>query len=152
MQTPKRRRITNPINSPFANPKAVVQQHLKDGTDINQIVARARRGIAPSNVREPGRFIDVSNIPQDLTEAFNSVESAWESFMTLPAKAREELGNDPRQLSRAGPEFFKRHGMLKTPIETPEVLPPEVHGGKGGVPPKAAKPPKKAVSEDSEEA
>jgi len=147
MSTPKQhRRITNPKNSPYASPKAVVQQHLKDGTDINQIVARARRGIPPTNVREPGQFIDLSKIPEDLTQAFNQVESAWESFMTLPARAREELGNDPRRLSTADLGFFERHGLTR-PKAVPEIPNQGPTGVGGGTPPVAKKAAKQLKSD-----
>jgi len=141
----KPRRVYHPGSSPFASPKAVVQQHLKQDSDINQIVAKARRGITPTNLRPGGVFADVSKMPSDLTEAFATVETAWESFMELPAKAREELNNDPRRLTKANADFFKRHGLLNPPKEAPgssqEPLP-----GSGGVAPvkKAAKQPKAA--------
>jgi len=146
MQIPKRRRVIHPKNSPFKNPKAVVQQHLKDSTDINEIVARARRGIPPTNMRQGGNFVDVSNLPTDLTSAFNAVDNAWESFMKLHAKAREELGNDPRRLTTANADFFKRHGLMK-----PQVAPEVSSGAKGGEPPKQSKKAAKAASPDPED-
>jgi len=153
MQTPKHRRITHPKNSVFKNPKAVLQQHMKDSTDINEIVARARRGIAPTNTRERGNFVDISNVPQDLTEAFNTVDRAWDSFMTLPARAREELGNDPRRLLQANADFFKRHGILHDKVDAPLGAKPAAEsrvdqGSGGGRPPKKAA---KAATPDLED-
>lgn len=107
-----RRRVSHPATSEFASPKAVTQQHLREASDINGIVARARRGIAPTNVRPPGRFADVSDSPESLTEAFLSVDRAITSFNELPALARDELGNDPRRLLEASPEFMLRHGLV----------------------------------------
>lgn len=132
--TPKRRRVYHPGKSPFASPKAVVQQHLAKEADINTIVERARRGIAPSNVRNPGVYRDVSNMPSDLTEAFAVVDSAWDSFMSLPAKAREELGNDPRRLTKAPSDFFVRHGLINPPKESPGASPGSPGGSGEGSP------------------
>lgn len=112
-----RRRITNPSKSPFSSPKAVVQQHMAAESDINQIVARARRGIAPTNVREgQPRYLDLSDSPQSLTEAYERVQAAEDAFYSLPARARDELGNDPVALLSANREFFERHGLL-SPVE-----------------------------------
>jgi len=141
MQTPKRRRITHPGTSPFASPKAVVQQHLKNEADINTIVARARKGIVPVNMRNPGVFADVSNMPQDLTEAFSRVESAYDLFEQLPAKARDELRNDPRNLMRADMDFMIRHGLAKPRPQSPGDSPGSPGGPGEGSP---AKPSKKA--------
>lgn len=138
----QRQRIHHPVSSPFASPKAVVQQHMKQESDINQIVERARRGIPPTNVRSPGVFADVSNTPQDLTAAFSQVESAWEAFNTLPARARDELSNDPRRLASANADFFIRHG-LTVPKEEPQAKPGAHQESEGGRPSgKEAKPPK----------
>jgi len=122
MSKPKlRRRVTNPTNSPFASKKAVVQQHLAAETDINGIIARAKRGIPPTSTRGPGSFVDLSDTPEDLTEAFQRVEKALDAFESLPALARQELGNDPRRLLQADEAFLQRHGMLpKPPASAPQ--------------------------------
>lgn len=141
----KRRRVTHPVKSPFANPKAVAQQHLAGEADINQIVARARRGISPTNVRSGGVFADVSSMPSDLTDAFDRVEHAMDLFSRLPAKAREELGNDPRRLVHANLDFFKRHG-LAAPEAQPESSQAAPKGAGEGSPAKASKKPGKAAA------
>lgn len=142
MSTPtKRRRVYHPGKSPFASPKAVVQQHFKGETDINNIVEKARRGIAPGNIREHGHFADFSNAPQNLDEAFKRVEDALDSFEQLPAKAREELGNDPRRLMQVNAEFLVRHGLAKPRTKSPEATQGSPGGSGEGSP---AKPSKKA--------
>lgn len=133
---PPRRRVYHPASSSFASPKAVVQQHMKNDADINTIVARAKKGIVPSNIRQQGVFADVSNLPQDLTEAFSRVENALDLFGQLPAKAREELGNDPRRLSKAPMDFFVRHGLATIPKEAPGDRQEAHQGSGGGRPPK----------------
>lgn len=138
MSLPVRRRVTAPVGSKFASPKAVVQQHLAKDADINTIVAKAKRGIAPSNARGPGVFADVSQMPKDLTEAFALVDQAWDSFSALPAKAREELDNDPRRLVKQGPEFFLRHGLM-IPKEAPGVRQDAPEGAGEGSPASASK-------------
>lgn len=142
---PKRRRprVFNPVGSPHKSPKAVVQQHFKKETDINAIVERARRGIPPTNVRDRGAFVDLSNMPHDLTEAFARVESAWDSFQQLPAKAREELSNDPRNLFKVTPDFLVRHGLAKARTQSPETAQGSPGGAGEGSPAKASKKPSK---------
>lgn len=122
----KRRRVTHPTGSPFASPKAKVQTQFRRDTDINQIVERARRGIAPTNTRVPS-YADFSDAPESLTEAFQRVERAWDAFEALPAKARLELNNDPRQLFRCDDEFFRRHGLVmeQDPDSDPAPSPAE---------------------------
>lgn len=136
-----RRRVVHPTGSPFASSKAVVQQHMKDEADINRIVERARRGIAPSISRSEGAYVDMSNAPQDLTEAFARVEAAYDLFGHLPAKARDELGNDPRNLLKADAAFMLRHG-LSVPRKDPSQSSAEGQEGSGGSAP--VKPSKKA--------
>lgn len=134
-----RRRVTNPVGSPFASPKAVVQQHFAKEVDVNEIVARAKRGIAPSRVNQSqGQFADLSSVPQDLTEAFSRVEAAWDLFEQLPARAREELGNDPRRLSKAPMDFFVKHGLASL-REAPESSQVPRQGAGGAAPAKTSK-------------
>lgn len=119
----ERRRIVHPKGSPFASKKAKTQQHLMGDCDINTIVARAKKGIMPSNVRQSQpSYLDVSETPDSLMDAYERVHRAEDAFMALPAKAREELDNDPRRLPRAGREFFERHGLVKP---QPKGIPPE---------------------------
>lgn len=136
-----RRRVTNPVGSKYASPKAVVQQHMARECDINVIVERAKRGIMPGTVREPGLFADVSGLPQDLTEAFSRVEQANELFAQLPAKAREDLRNDPRMLLKADADFFVKHGLAIPRDKGPGVRQDPPAGAGEGSP---AKPSKKA--------
>lgn len=147
--SPKPRRIYHPKNSPFASQKAVVQQHLAKEADINTIVERARRGIAPTNLRSPGVYADVSQMPSDLTEAFAVVDSAWDSFMSLPAKAREELSNDPRRLTKAPADFFVRHGLINPPVQSPGDSPGSPGGSGEGSPATPSKKASKALKAQS---
>lgn len=119
----KRIRVTHPTSNPWASPKAVVQTQFRRETDINQIVERARRGIAPTNTRVPS-YADFSDSPESLTDAFQRVEHALDAFEALPAKARLELNNDPRNLFKVDGEFFQRHGLTEdVPPEAPTPSP-----------------------------
>jgi len=150
----KRRRVQHPIDSVHASSKAVTQQHLKEESDINYIVSRARRGIPPTNVRAVGEFRDNYDSPESLTDAYARVERAEEAFSSLPARARDELGNDPRNLLKATPEFFSRHGLI-TPKEEPEAPPQARQESEGGRPsgkPKASsKAPKAPIPDDDDQ-
>jgi len=138
------RRVVHPKGSPFASPKAKVQEHLAASCDINEIVAKARRGIAPTNVREGvPSYLDVSDSPESLQDAYSRVEKAEAAFSALPAKARAELDNDPRRLLAVQGDFFERHGL--TNPKPPEPSPEPAKGApspKGGQtqPGKAPKP------------
>ena len=117
-------------------------QDAPDHTDLNLIMARAMRGQMPawSNPMTP-QYGDFSDVPS-LAEAYEIIRQAEESFMTLPASARAELGNDFRNLQSADRSFFQRHGLVR-PNE-PDALAPAT-GSEGGTP---SKPLKKAAKSD----
>lgn len=153
----ERRRVTNPKGSVFASPKAVVQNHFKNQSDINLIVERARKGIMPSNVRQPGQYLDVSDTAHTLDEAFARVERAWEAFDSLPSGVRAELDNDPRKLLAAGKDFYEKHGLLMSKEDAVAVSPGRLQESEGARPSekdpkgpnKASKKPK--VDDDSQD-
>lgn len=130
----KTRRVMNPMGSPHKARKATVQQSMMQRSDINYIVAQAKRGIAPVNTREDGQYLDVSDTPQTLMEAYERIERAETAFMSLPVRARDELDNDPTKLLMADREFFDRHGLVESEIR-PLATSPEVYGeAEGGTP------------------
>lgn len=105
-----------------------VKQEFAADCDVNRIVERARKGIAPTwiNQRQP-RFGDFSKTPS-LAEAFEKVAIAQDAFMQLPSKLRAELGNDFRRIDELTPEQAVRFGLVKQAAEPP------VTGSKGGTP------------------
>lgn len=92
--------------------KALTQQQFKDECDMNRIVRNAARGIAPRYYAQgQPHYGDFTNVV-DLTEAYNVVARAEEAFMTLPAKLRAELGNDPARINEITRDQAARHGLL----------------------------------------
>jgi len=81
--------------------ESLTQQQFKEDSDINTIVARARRtGILgdPNAPRKP-MFGDYSNSASFL-EMRNYIATANQRFEALPAKLRRRSGNDPLQVVR----------------------------------------------------
>ena len=110
-----RRRVVSNCSLPVGSHKT--QQQFRDECDLNIIVAKAQRGIAPRfvNAAVP-RYGDFSSAPS-LAEAHEVLERAREAFMTLPSKARAELGNDFTNLTSVDHEFFVRHGLTKPAVK-----------------------------------
>lgn len=101
----------------------VVRQEPASQTDINEIIRRAKAGESPQwiNQRQPV-FGDVSELPKDLTSAYSQIERAEEAFYALPAKFRQALDNDPRNLLIAPQELFAEHGLTLTPDDASEPV------------------------------
>lgn len=129
--------------------KSLTQQQFKDECDMNRIVKNALRGVAPrfqtQGVPQYGEFAD---IPVDLTEVYNVVARAEESFNTLPAGLRAELGNDPSRFNELTREQAERYKLLKAHQEPPmsddpppASPPPKAAPKAGQAAPKAPKEP-----------
>ena len=112
--------------------ETAVKQEFEGECDINEIVARAKRGIAPAWLAKGApRYGDFSSVPT-LAEAFEKVSLAREAFMTLPSQLRWELGNDPRRIDELTAEQCVRFKLVKQPAE------PAVTGSEGGTPSRAS--------------
>lgn len=73
-------------------------QQFKGECDVNNIMANARKGVMPRNIRErPGVYADVSEIP-DLLECMEIMSKAQQDFDNLPAQIRKRFGNSPVEL------------------------------------------------------
>lgn len=115
----QRKRVTTPLVDP---PKdALTQQQFKSDCDMNLIVARANKGIAPKwlNTAQP-QYGDFSDTPQ-LAQAYEIIAAAEQAFSALPAMLRRELNNDPTQLNTLTPDQIARYGLGKP---SQEPLPP----------------------------
>lgn len=76
--------------------KMMTQQHQKDETDINVLMARfGKTGMFPMPERLPLQedFADIF----DFQSAMNAVVAAKEAFMALPAQTRSRFANDPQK-------------------------------------------------------
>jgi len=75
--------------------EGMTRQEFKDECDLNVLLARYEKtGQLPANLRGPGDYLDVSNIP-DLAGALTVFHDAENAFMRLPATVRREFDNDP---------------------------------------------------------
>jgi len=76
------------------------QQHMRDETDINNIVARHIKGAPlgnPNATRRP-MFGDFSSV--DFMHMQNSIADIDQTFRSLPARVRSRFNNDPYQVVR----------------------------------------------------
>lgn len=82
----------------FGDEPSLTIQSAKDECDINLIIERANRGMAPAFINERiPQFGDFSDVA-DYQSAFNQVLAAQDQFAELPSKIRARFGNDPAQL------------------------------------------------------
>jgi phage internal scaffolding protein len=88
------------------------QQHFERETNINSIVSRYQKtGVLPTALIREVQFGEVG---PDLVQSLNKIKAAKEQFMQLPAKIRDEFGNDPDQFMRflADPHNFEKAKSL----------------------------------------
>lgn len=103
---------------------SLTHQSEKDETDINFIVARARRtGMLPAATE--GFYGDFTNIP-DLGEAFRTVELANQSFLGLPSDIRKRFNNNPAEfgswlVNPANLDEARKLGLRKPAPVAPET-------------------------------
>ena len=108
----------------------LTQQHFKDETDINNILRQFKiTGLLPEAPLSP-RYGDFTGIV-DYHTALNSVISAEDGFMTLPAELRARFGNDPAQLidflsNENNRSEAEKLGLLETPKAESTVTPLDV--------------------------
>lgn len=119
------------INPSMMEKDSKVQREFKKETDINDIMARAKRGQFPPAwmTNKTPYYGDFTQVPKNYQEAFDVVLRAKESFDSLPLEFRKAIGNDPRNLASAPKELWEAHGLLKRPKEgevptKPETPPP----------------------------
>jgi len=113
---------------------SLAQQHQKEESDINNIVARfGLTGELPFADRQP-RYGDFSAVT-DYHSAMNAVRSASEDFMSLPADLRARFHNDPAELIEflsldANRDEAIKLGLVNPPItDTVSVSTPTENGG-----------------------
>jgi phage internal scaffolding protein len=74
--------------------ESLTQQHLKDETDIRNIINRYdRTGLISHVARGVAQYGDYSEI-NEYREALDLVNNANEAFMQIPAEIREKFNND----------------------------------------------------------
>lgn len=110
--------VREPVNNPVSGEPSPVKQEFKKEVNINEIVARMRRGIMPPPwmTSNTPRYGDFTNLPASFQEAYEIVERGESAFASLPLEFRRELDHDPRNLDRAPREMYERYGLLKEKI------------------------------------
>lgn len=89
--------ITNSITGEVTTPPSMTKQSHVAECDINNIVRdfmRTGQMTHLNTMAQQGMYADLTNAP-DFQEALHQVQRAEQAFATLPAKLRNELGNDP---------------------------------------------------------
>lgn len=106
-----------PVNNPVSGEPSRTKQEFKKECDINEIVARMKRGIVPPPwmTSATPRYGDFTNLPASFQEAYSIMETAEAAFKSLPLEFRRALDHDPRNLDKAPRELFEQFGLLKKP-------------------------------------
>lgn len=99
---------------------SLAQQHMRDETDINIMVARFQRtGLPEVPPALPGvqDFVDV----HDFRSAMQAVIDAQRAFGDLPSATRERFGNDPGRLldfvaDSSNHDEAVRLGLVRAPV------------------------------------
>lgn len=106
------------------------KQHLKDKTDVNQIMERYQRTGLLNEVNEMRAvYADVSDIGT-YQDAMEFVSGVMDEFMDLPSKIRDRFKNDPQALVAflSNPEHREEAielGLVERPIvEEPSAAAP----------------------------
>lgn len=112
------------------NDESRTQQSEAEESNINNIMAKYESTGLITHVKEGGNYENLPE-PMEYQEALNRIIEAQTSFEALPAAARKEFGNDPRQFLEfvGNPDNVRRMGelgLLNDPITNPAVneLPP----------------------------
>lgn len=101
--------------------ESLTKQALAYEADVNVIVARyIKTGDATAFNLSPGRFADVSDIG-DYASCLANVEAARAAFAELPAKVRDQFGNDPANLLEAASDPRRRSELEAAGIVVPEA-------------------------------
>lgn len=113
----------------FDDEPDITVQSAANECDINLIVDRARRGIAPPVSTRIPRFGDFSTV-SDYQSMLNSVIEAQDQFDSLPAKIRDRFQNNPAKLleflsNESNRDEAIKLGLIEPPVveEPPQAAP-----------------------------
>lgn len=103
-----------------SNDKRVTRtkQEFLQEVNINELWARAKRGISPPAwmTSKTPIYGDFADLPISFDEAFSQVERANEAFLSLPLEFRRALQHDPRNLDKAPRSLFEEFGLVKSDL------------------------------------
>lgn len=101
----KQPKVFDYFNRPDPNESAIkkfdqgkTQQQFANEVNINEIMAKAKRGIMPEFKQSQPVYADVSGEEYDFQVAQNIIVQANQMFLELPEKIRERFNNDPAKL------------------------------------------------------
>lgn len=122
----------SPVNHPVSGEPTRTKQEFKNEVNINEIIARMRRGIQPPPwmTSATPRYGDFSSMPASFMEAYAIVEAGEAAFRSLPLDFRRALDHNPANLDTAPRELYERFGLLKKPASGEAATPPSTVPGK----------------------
>lgn len=140
-----------PVNNPVSGEPSPTKQEFKNDVNINEIVARMRKGISPPQwmTSATPRYGDFTNMPTSFQEAYALVETAEAAFQSLPLEFRRALDHNPANLPNAPKELYEQFGLLKTNPKSEEASP---LNDKDPTSPKGASVPKKPADKSAKNA
>lgn len=103
----------------------MVQQHLAEDTDINNIMRRYQKtGELRHVTGMAAEYGDFSNVP-DYKTAMENIMAADDLFMELPAKLRDRFNNDPAQFIEFATDPSNQDELRKMGLAPEAPKPPE---------------------------
>ena len=85
-----------------------IQSH-RDSVDIYKILERYAAGDLDVLEQAHGQYIDITNAPKTLAEAYTYIENSKKYFENLPLKVREEYDHDASKfVADIGSEHFNK--------------------------------------------
>lgn len=109
------------------NEPSMTQQHFKQESDVNYIVAQyVKTGVMENVSDNVPVYGDMSAFDTnfDLRRAYEAVGAAEQGFMRLPSELRKKLDNDPSRLvswlsDEANKDDAIKYGLFNAPFEEP---------------------------------
>lgn len=96
MEKKKKHKVTIKCRKPE---ETHVQQHFKNDCDMQTILRKIQMGDLALLDASKGRFMDLFDAPEDLSEAYRRVAQIDELFGSLPSKLRERFSHDPAEFA-----------------------------------------------------
>lgn len=113
------------VKQEIGDDPGMVQQHLAEDTDINNIMRRYQKtGELRHVTGMAAEYGDFSNVP-DYKTAMENIMAADELFMELPARLRDRFGNDPAQFIQFATDPSNQDELRKMGLAPEAPKPPE---------------------------
>ncbi|AZL82749.1 internal scaffolding protein [Apis mellifera associated microvirus 31] len=104
-----------PVHVPLSGEPSRTKQEFKTEVNINEIVARMRRGISPPAwmTSATPRYGDFTDMPVSFQEAHAIMEAGQAAFLGLPLEIRRAIDHDPTRINEIPKELYAKFGLLK---------------------------------------